>query len=1723
MVPCDNVESAGDPSSTSRRQSAPSSAAASVAQLPPPSRHLGAACWSWIPGVCGACGCTASGWSLLPRGPPWLPSDPHARVHLRLLWSFYSSSLPNSCIAMRGALRVGALSALRAEATLLSLLARGLGFSALALSARRLAEICDIHDTGGPNPAWGPHHPLATAGGFWRSLADLAMARRRENAREVGSVTQQGCSKMSVSSSNSSSSDSSASSSSSSSSRAGSGASERRRPLARRPLAPVARASHGNRAAVAKSEISTEPPHLTVPSRSAGNGHGMHGNTRCASDGLQQHRMQERQQPDLHQQLPEHQHQNHCPDSWLPAFEQLQHSNRRSLPTQEQMQQQQMQQQQKQQEDAWDRVAALRREISSSAIRLPGHPVHDALVACLSELHAAKQVLAFLFEDKVKDKKLDTQGAHTLQHSAVPIQRPAHSMFQSRKRTIWSSSVAAASAAANAVAATAARAAAALGRLASFVCGTVAPRVRQPLSSVGSWLSGALSGLLHSLGEGTVCAAAAALAAAQAAACRGYSVRLIQNALLVADSIWGPAAWLGICRGESLCFGLSFLWGPFSLQQLLQEAARQATKRWDFACSLVSRSLLPAVAALNQLQQLHQLLSDWRLFGLNRWGDVFASFSRRADSSSSARSSPWATPEGLRRGASTSTCYWSPPEKPAVYSQEKLLTAPPSAAVLPQHQQLLQPPPPHELQQQLLEEQSGQELRDLQRRLQQVRREWQQHSELEKDCDSSWMSSSSHRSRSSAAASNAAAAAPPGNQREVSTLRLHKGSRRSWTCPPNADSGLDDPLDVSLDEVTSDALSRDAFQGNPLSGESIGSMGPSSSHRRLSNAAAATRAAAAGAAAAAATASWGAGDAAWPQGRRRPLRHVSFLREDESFPSESASGLADWNVTTVAAPIKTDSTGFHAPGDARFYLAGIHPRERSGGPPADLPAGPDREVAIGRNEDTKSGSSVRLSLGSWQAPRFYVYQAGEVPGTRRELLYVKESTWGPAAAQVGPAPVFLSKYLELQASPANATPLKGRKTIELGAGCGLVSMVAALMGAEASACEDDAALPLLQHNVATFNSEFSKCKPVRTCSFPISEKLRGQFDLVLVTDHVHSLSARIQTLETLLALLDKDTVIEQQQLDSEGQMLTGECVIAHTWRNQEPEEAFFKALGKSLVVRRVEEQRSIQRKCSQPLNRSIADSARDIWEATDEDGSIEIFSVRPHADIATQTWREELGKLLKQLREEDAARAASPPVLTREALTETKELLSKQKEESEVQTVALSSCSTLSSIQGGPLSSIIASGSHTPADQGPPPALSSEESFVSNRVPASALIQAGGLKAPAQSFLLRNSSQPVLQQQPLRAKKREMPSAPPKGVAAPPGAAPGSPVSPAASRVRPQTSTSSAPTPQSQQQQARQQRLAPSSLTAVRATVGGASASTQARPLRSVPGARAPGSPSLGSPLNASKGAAQAAVPARVTGPASAAPNMNTVRAVLRTAPSGATASAKATPAQPLAKAAVGNLAKFTGVTSKAPAPPGMRLGQQRHSVGAVVPRSPPVADNRSPPSAAPGLKKSLPALSPPMPSLAQPRQLLTSEGLAAPAKSTAAPASRPSAAARPRSISNQGAGVGASLGPASAVAAAKAPGLSMSEKPTSHTVPLVRPLTSGGGPPLSKSIPLASRRPPSAGSPVANTGAAGDKALKTLERQTSTHITAAGPLGSRFVSRLSSLFKRSQSKELKD
>ena len=60
---------------------------------------------------------------------------------------------------------------------------------------------------------------------------------------------------------------------------------------------------------------------------------------------------------------------------------------------------------------------------------------------------------------------------------------------------------------------------------------------------------------------------------------------------------------------------------------------------------------------------------------------------------------------------------------------------------------------------------------------------------------------------------------------------------------------------------------------------------------------------------------------------------------------------------------------------------------------------------------------------------------------------------------------MLSKYLERRFG-AEAGALAGRRAVELGAGCGLVSCVLARLGAHVTATDMEGNLPLLRHNLS---------------------------------------------------------------------------------------------------------------------------------------------------------------------------------------------------------------------------------------------------------------------------------------------------------------------------------------------------------------------------------------------------------------------------------------------------------------------------------------------------------------------------------------------------------------------------------------------------------------------------------------------------------------------------------
>lgn len=151
------------------------------------------------------------------------------------------------------------------------------------------------------------------------------------------------------------------------------------------------------------------------------------------------------------------------------------------------------------------------------------------------------------------------------------------------------------------------------------------------------------------------------------------------------------------------------------------------------------------------------------------------------------------------------------------------------------------------------------------------------------------------------------------------------------------------------------------------------------------------------------------------------------------------------------------------------------------------------------------------------------------------------------AAVVWDAAVVLCMYLEL-----GAVELKGKKVVELGAGTGLVGIVAALLGAHVTITDREAALELLSANVDA--NLPPRCRRLAVVSeltwgqglerFP-----EGGFDVVLGADIVYleeSFPALLRTLEYLC---------------SERSVVLLACRIRY-----ERDRAFLRMLGRGFAV-----------------------------------------------------------------------------------------------------------------------------------------------------------------------------------------------------------------------------------------------------------------------------------------------------------------------------------------------------------------------------------------------------------------------------------------------------------------------------------------------------------------------------------------------------------------------------
>uniref|UniRef100_A0A8C6UFC3 Protein N-lysine methyltransferase METTL21A n=1 Tax=Neogobius melanostomus TaxID=47308 RepID=A0A8C6UFC3_9GOBI len=141
----------------------------------------------------------------------------------------------------------------------------------------------------------------------------------------------------------------------------------------------------------------------------------------------------------------------------------------------------------------------------------------------------------------------------------------------------------------------------------------------------------------------------------------------------------------------------------------------------------------------------------------------------------------------------------------------------------------------------------------------------------------------------------------------------------------------------------------------------------------------------------------------------------------------------------------------------------------------------------------------------------------------RDIRIVQDWKRLGVAAVVWDAAVVMSMYLEL-----GRVELKGKKVIELGAGTGLVGIVAALLGAKVTITDRQPALDSLSTNVK------SNLPPAALESATVSELTWGEhldrypaggFDLVLGADIVYLEDTFIPLLESMEHLCSDSTLV----------------------------------------------------------------------------------------------------------------------------------------------------------------------------------------------------------------------------------------------------------------------------------------------------------------------------------------------------------------------------------------------------------------------------------------------------------------------------------------------------------------------------------------------------------------------------------------------------------------------
>ncbi|XP_073501701.1 protein N-lysine methyltransferase METTL21A [Phyllobates terribilis] len=125
------------------------------------------------------------------------------------------------------------------------------------------------------------------------------------------------------------------------------------------------------------------------------------------------------------------------------------------------------------------------------------------------------------------------------------------------------------------------------------------------------------------------------------------------------------------------------------------------------------------------------------------------------------------------------------------------------------------------------------------------------------------------------------------------------------------------------------------------------------------------------------------------------------------------------------------------------------------------------------------------------------------------------------AAVVWDAAVILCLYLE-----AGGINLQGRSVVELGAGTGLVGIVAALLGADVTATDRDLAIEFLKSNVhENLPKALEHKMHVKTLNWGTGLEHFSHFDVILGADIIYLEETFQDLLKTIIHLSSEHTVI----------------------------------------------------------------------------------------------------------------------------------------------------------------------------------------------------------------------------------------------------------------------------------------------------------------------------------------------------------------------------------------------------------------------------------------------------------------------------------------------------------------------------------------------------------------------------------------------------------------------